>query len=278
MNNNLSKSLAALDAAADELLKKSTSDNTDKGDVKPDEVSQDNDVEKCDKPDGDNSLKKSDDNDDDKDKDADSDDDDADDSSDDEDTNKSLEDMQQDIMEDFKQDSDIANGAATSEFQAAMVAATAKSLGELQYDIHTNRNTSNQVAEVMAKSLQAVITANQQLRANNDKLVRRLNKLEKSLDKGFGDILDAIDNLSTQPAHTRKSVGSINVHDKDFAKSVNGTSNNDFESLSKGQVMTILTNELYSNNPQVRTEDIVSYESGAPLRDDLKTLVVSKCK
>ena len=276
MNNNLSKSLAALDAAADELLKKSTSNDTDKGDdVKPDEVSQDDEVKKCNKPDGDNNFKKSDDN---EDEDDDADSNDEDDDSSDEDTNKSLDDMQQDIIEDFKQDSDIANGAATSEFQAAIVAATAKSLGELQYDIHTNRNTSNQVAEVMAKSFQAVIAANQQLRADNDKLARRLNKLEKSLDKGFGDILDAIDNLSTQPAHTRKSIGSINVYDKDFAKSVNGISNNDFESLSKGQVMTILTNELYNNNPQVRTEDIVSYESGAPLRDDLKTLVVSKCK
>ena len=130
----------------------------------------------------------------------------------------------------------------------------------------------------MAKSFQAVIAANKQLQSDNDKLVRRINKLEKSLDKGLEDILNAIDGLSTQPAHTRKSVNSINVHDKDFSKSLTGISNNDFESLSKGQVMTVLTNELYSNNPQVRTEDIVSYESGAPLRDELKMLVVSKCK
>lgn len=270
MDNNLNKSLAALDAAADELLKKSNTDDADKEDVKPDEVSQDDDMEKCDKPDGDN-LKKSDDSGNDS---ADNDEDDS-----GEDTSKSLEDIQQDILEDFKQDADIANGAASSEFQAAMVAAIAKSLGELQYDIRQDNKSGNQVAEVLVKSFQAVIAANSQLRADNDKLTRRLNKLEKSLDKGFESILEAIDSLSTQPAHMRKSVSSINVYDKDFNKSVNGNEGvKGFESLSKSQVLTTLTNELYANNPEVRTQDIISYESGAPLREELKALVVSKCK
>ena len=271
MDNNLNKSLAALDAAADELLKKSNTDDADKDDVKPDEVSQDDDdMKKCDKPDGDNIKKSDDDNDD-------SADDDNDDS--DEDTNKSLEDIQQDIMEDFHQDADIANGTATSEFQAAMVAATAKSLGELQYDIRQNNKNDNQIAGILVKSFQAVIAANNQLRVDNDRLTRRLNKLEKSLDTGFENIMEAIDNLSTQPAHMRKSVSSINVYDKDFNKSVNGNGGvSGFESLTKSQVLTTLTNELYANNPEVRTQDIISYESGAPLREELKALVVSKCK
>lgn len=273
MDNNLNKSLAALDAAADELLKKSNTDDADKDDVKPDEVSQDDDMKKCDKPDGDNIKKSEDDSDDDSEDDS----DDSDDSG--EDTNKSLEDIQQDIMEDFHQDADIANGTATSEFQAAMVAATAKSLGELQYDIRQNNKNDNQIAEVLVKSFQAVIAANNQLRTDNDRLTRRLNKLEKSLDKGFESVMEAIDDLSTQPAHMRKSVSSINVHDKDFNKSVNGNGGvSGFESLTKSQVLTTLTNELYANNPEVRTQDIISYESGAPLREELKALVVSKCK
>lgn len=273
MSNNLNKSLAALDAAADELLKKSNSDDINKDgvkpDVKPDEVAQDDDMEKCDKPDGDNNLKKSD-----EDEDEEYDDQDA-----NEDTQKSLEDIQQDIADDFRQDEDIARGIDNSEFQAAVVAATAKSLGEIQYDIHSHQKSNNHVAEIMVKSFQAVIAANNQLRADNDKLSRRLSKLEKSLDKGFEGILDAIDSLSNQPAHIRKSVSSFNIHDRDFSKSLNGTAGTgSFESLSKSQVMTILTTELYANNPAVRTEDIISYESGAPLRDELKSLVVSKCK
>ena len=270
MENNLNKSLAALDAAADELLKKSNSDDADK-DIKPDDVSdddksKDDDIEKCDKPDGDN-LKKSDD------------DDSSDDADEDEgeDTEKSLEDIQQDIVEDFKQDSDIANGVATSEFQAAMVAALAKALGDIQYDMNNNIKSDNHATSILAKSLQAVIASNQQLRTDNDRLTRRLNKLEKSLNQGFEGVMEAIDNLSTQPAHIRKSVGSINIHDKDFSKSVAG-SGNSVESLTKSQVMSILTNELYANNPEVRAADIISYESGAPLRPELQSLVASKCK
>lgn len=284
MNNDLNKSLAALDAAADELLKKSNADTADKDDdLKPDDVSQDDDtegVQKCDKPDGDN-IKKGDkpDKDDIKKSDGDDEDEDSDDDEDDtdEDTSKSLEDIQQEIIDDFNQDGDIANGAATSEFQAAIVAATAKSLGELQYDLHQNNKNGNHIAGIMAKSLQAVIASNTQLRAENTKLTRRLNKLEKSLNTGFENLLDAIDSLSTQPAHMRKSVGSLNIYDKNFSQSLNGGIGG-FESLSKSQVMTVLTNELYASNPVVRTEDIISYESGAPLREELKSLVISKCK
>lgn len=285
MNNDLNKSLAALDAAADELLKKSNADTADKDDdLKPDDVSQDDDtegVQKCDKPDGDNikkgdkpdkdNIKKSDDADD---EDEDSEDD-ADDE--DEDTSKSLEDIQQEIIDDFNQDGDIASGAATSEFQAAIVAATAKSLGELQYDLRQSNKNDNHIAGIMAKSLQAVIASNTQLRAENTKLTRRLNKLEKSLNTGFENLLEAIDSLSTQPAHMRKSIGSLNIHDKNFSQSLNGGIGG-FESLSKSQVMSVLTNELYASNPAVRAEDIISYESGAPLREELKSLVISKCK
>lgn len=270
VNDTLNKSLAALDAAADELLKKSNSDDKD-DDVKPDDVSDDKgddkDLEKCDnKPDGDN-LAKSEDS-----------DDDDDDSDEGEDTEKSVDDIQSDLIREFQQDEDITKGMATSEFQAALVAATAKALSDMQYDMHNVNQADNKATTVLAKSLQAVIASNQQLRADNDKLARRVSKLEKSLDKGIESILEAVDGLSTQPAHMRKSVNSINVHEKDFAKSVSGTGNSSFDSLTKSQVMSILTNELYANNPEVRPADIISYESGAPLRQELQTLVASKCK
>ena len=270
---NLSKSLQALDSAADELLKKSNSD--DKEDIKPDDVSEDSssddkkdddkDVEKgctgnmCD-PDGDN-LKKS-----------------EPDAAETEEVKKSLENFQEDVKDSFNADEDISKGVDTSEFQAALVTSTVKALGEMQYDLYNNQKNSAKATDVLAKSLQAVIASNTSLKAENDKLNRRITKLEKSLEKGIESVLTALDELSTQPAHMRKSVGSINVHDKDFNKSVNGEGTNDFDSLSKGQVMTILNNELYAGNSMVQPSDIISYESGAPLRPELKTLVVNKSK
>jgi hypothetical protein len=131
----------------------------------------------------------------------------------------------------------------------------------------------------MAKSMQAVLLSNKSLSAENEALKRRVNKLEKSISMGFDKVLDAIDTISTEPAHQRKSMASINVHDKDFNKSLNGSGDvGGFESLSKSQVLNVLNNELYSGNQLVTAQDIISYESGAPLRVELQPLVMSKCK
>ena len=289
MMDNLSKSLAALDAAAEEMLKKSK--NTD--DIKPNDVSDSDDsddtVEKCDTPDGDNAVKKSDDCDGDncddvqKSDDVDEGDDavqKSDDTDDDEDSDddESLEDVQKSIEDDFQSDVDIIKGIENSEFQAAMIATLVKSLGEIQYDINQNKRAASTTSAVLAKSLQAALATNQKLMADNEKLVRRVNKLEKSLSQGFEKVMDAIDGISVEPAHVRKSVSTINVHDRNFQKSLGSDSVGGFENLSKSQIVNVLTNELYAGNQLVSPADIISVESGAPLRQELRDLVANKCK
>lgn len=273
----LSKSFEDLDIAADELLKKSTNkDNLNPEDISDDSDDEDSDksIKKC-SPDGDNIKKSKSTSDDDEDSDDNSDnDEDSDDDSDD--IKKSLESFQSDTYIDFNKDEDISKGIESSEFQAALVTSIVKALGEIQYDFYNKAKTENIINDVIAKSLRAVISSNTNLKAENDKLTRRITKLEKSLEKGFSNILDAIDSISTQPSYTRKSVGSINVFDKDFNKSINGNKANDISSLSKGEVLNILNNELYSGNSLVQPSDIISYESGAPLRPELYKLVVSK--
>lgn len=283
--DNLSKSLQALDAAADELLQKSKAVDEDNDNLNPDEVSEKDakpeTIQKCDNPDGDNVKKGEDcadgDCDDNVQKSEDTEDsDDA--PADEEPVSKSLEDTQQSVEDDFRADPDIVKGIENSEFNAAMIATLVKSLGEIQYDISQSKKSSDSSTAILAKSLQASLSTNQKLMAENDKLIRRVNKLEKSLDQGFEKILDAIDSMSAEPAHTRKSLESISVHDKDFSKSLGSTSVGGFDSLSKGQVMSILTNELYSGNAAVSANDVIGYESGAPLSPELKALVASKCK
>lgn len=279
----LEKSLKDLDQATEELLKKSKSDDVTPTDISDDDTESNEDDtadvkkgENCDNcEDGvkksdncEDSVKKSD-NDDSNDDDSDEDDD--------EDVKKSLDDFQTDATLDFQADPDISVGIQNSEFQAAIVATLAKALSEIQYDIYNNKKSGDNVSATLVKSLKAIITTNDILRAENDKLSRRVAKLEKSLNKGFGEILDAIDTLSTQPASVRKSVNSISVHDRDFNKSLNGTGAG-FESLSKAQVLSILNTEIYSGNPAVSATDIISFESGAPLRPEVQTLVMNKCK
>ena len=281
MRTALNKSLMALDSAADELLLKSQ-----KADVDPDEVSDDSadddddanednadksvkksrkkkaandDMEKCD------SLKKSDDDDDD--------DEDEDDNTDEvEKARKSIDNIQEVMTRDFYTDEDIASGAATSEFQAAMVQAITKSLSEIQYDIHSSARSNDSVAEVMAKSINAIVGANLRLQENTEKLTKRISKMEKSIRS----LSESLDSMASTPAYSRKSVDSISVHDRNFAKSISGSTG--FESLSKSQVLSVLNTELYSGNPEVQPTDIISFESGAPLRPELQALVTRKCK
>lgn len=306
LNDKLSKSLADLDAAADELLKKSADTEADEEkdkdnepapediadaapakDEEKDKDSEDTDLEKCGA--NCNKLTKSEESEEAKDepveeKTEDKEDeensesnDNAEEGENEEDTTK--EDVEKSVKDDFTANENISKALQSSEFQAAMVDVLVKSLSEIEYSMHSSSKDQEKATSVMAKSMQAVLLSNKSLSAENEALKRRVNKLEKSISMGFDKVLDAIDTISTEPAHQRKSMANINVHDKDFNKSLNGSGAiGGFESLSKSQVLSVLNNELYSGNQLVTAQDIISYESGAPLRVELQPLVMSKCK
>lgn len=182
------------------------------------------------------------------------------------------------IRSEFTDNDTIAKGVKSSEFLSAMVDVVAKSMADVQFDLLHQGHVSEGATDVLAKSLSAVIMSNQALKSDNDRLTRRVNRLEKSIKRGFDRVMDSLDEISVQPAGLRKSVASIDVHDRSFAKSLNGSvDQGGFESLSKSQVLTTLNNELYAGNASVSPQDIVAFESGAPLRSDLQALVVSKC-
>lgn len=190
---------------------------------------------------------------------------------------KTPEEIEKSLKDDFEAEEPIKTAIEQSEFMAAVVDVLSKSMSEVQYDTQNANRAQAQATEVLSKSLQAVIGMNQQLSAENEKLTRRINKLEKSIEMGFEKVMDSLDEISLQPAHMRKSMASVSVHDRDFGSSINGTpAPTGFEALNKSQVMTILNNELYAGNQNVTPQDIISYESGAPLRQDLQLLVASK--
>lgn len=299
----LSKSLEELDAVADELLAKSkaAADSKDDEELAPEDVSsdaeetdskdeteeeEDEDVKKsCNCPK--NKLTKSDDEDseDDIEKcDANGDVADVKKSEDAEDEDEGDEtpdegDIEKSLQDDFEANDLIKSGIENSEFMAAVVEVLTKSLSDVQYDMQHQKRVNEASSEIMAKSMQAVLQANATLQATNDRLTRRINKIEKSMSQGFDRIMDSLDEIASQPAGMRKSLASIDVHDRDFGSSLNGQPvSAGFESLSKSQVLSTLQNELMSGNTSVTPQDIIGYESGAPLRTDLQTLVANKCK
>lgn len=290
----LTKSLAELDSAADELLAKSKAAEDDGGNgdeekLTPEEVSDDStatpdseegagegndddDLEKCNCKDG---VKKSDEP-----EQLDDGDNNDDESGEEEpEEEQTADEMEKSLKDDFQANEVIAQGMENSEFFSAVVEVLTKSLSDVQYDTMTAAKEAGAANDVLAKSMNAMIVANAALRADNERLTRRINKLEKSISQGFDKIMDSLDKMSSQPAHMRKSMRAVNVHDKDFGASLDGVQTaGGFDSLSKSQVMTILNSELYGGNPNVLPTDIISYESGAPLRPDLQALVASKSK
>lgn len=302
MSKKLTKSLAELDAAADALLAKSMKAEDSQGDgseeeISPEEVSDnvtapksedaDNaDADKDKEPESEDKeeeepVEKSEKSDEDLQK---SDEEEGEEPSEEGneeegEEEKSPEEIEKSIRDDFEADDTIRKSIETSEFYAAMVDVLTKSLGDMQYDVQSQGRQSASANEVLAKSLNAMIQTNATLRADNERLTRRINKLEKSMSQGFDKVMDALDDISSQPSHMRKSMASINVHDRDFGSSINGQKVvGGFESMSKAQVLSVLNNEMFAGNQNVTAQDIISYESGAPLRQDLQSLVASKCK
>lgn len=289
----LTKSLAELEAAADELLAKSKAaedmqdDKKKDDDVNPAEISDDSvtpvgaDSAAEDKTDTDENedVKKSEQPEEDIEKSEDTGTEDEGETEEDEpeDEDATPEDIEKSLKDDFEANSDIKKGMDSSEFLSAIVEVLTKSMGDIQYDLVAGNKNSQKSTDVLAKSLQAALVANQALQAENERLTRRFNKLEKSVTMGFDKVMDALDDISSQPVGMRKSM--VSVHDRDFDRSVNGVKTlGGIESLNKSQVLGILNNELYSGNQNVTASDIISYESGAPLRPDLQAIVASKCK
>lgn len=307
--NGLAKSLAELDELADETLMKSSAaeDTQDKDeDVKPEEISDDstdtdadaesNDAEDTKDEESNDEVKKSGDVEDITDgaDDADmekscggcddtkkSEDSEeipaADEEAEDEDEAADEEEVEKSIRDDFAADERIQKGMEASEFLGAIVEVISKSLSDVQYDVISGQKTQAGATDILAKSLKASLDMNAQLREDNARLTRRINKIEKSMASGFDRIMDSLDEISSQPVGMRKSVGSMQVIDRNFGASIEGTPvKGGFDSLNKSTVMDILTREMYAGNPSVSTSDIIGYESGAPLRQDLQQLVVSK--
>lgn len=305
--SNLAKSLADLDAAADELLNKSVkSDNQDelspediadssaepvepdeekgaefKEDKKKGKKKPDNLPEEEPKESEDEELDKSEDEEDDEEAvEVKPEEDNLEDADEEEDEEYEIE---KSIRKDFETNPAIAKGMEASEFLGAIVEVLSKGLTDVQKNIDLNGHTQEGANEVLAKSLQASLKANtslieenEKLRADNARISRRITKLEKSMGEGFEKLVDMLDEISSQPT-MRKSM--VSVHDRNFGASIEGhpvAQKTGFESLSKSQVMNVLTNELFAGNPNVTNSDIIGYESGAPLRSDLQQLVVNK--
>lgn len=266
-------SLSDLDALADELLVKSEEtseledkEKPDKEDVKPEDIAEGAE-ESEDKPEESKEDEEPEEKEEDKEE------------PDEEPEEESKEDMEKSLQSDFAERSEIQQGMEASEFLTAVVDVLSKSLCDVQYEVRGGFDSQVEANSILAKSLKATLQMNSQLAEENRQLKAQMESLEKSITNGFVNIMGAIEEIGSQPASVRKSVKSVSIQDRDFVASSNGyVKPSGFESLSKSQVIGVLETEMIQGNPLVTPSDIIGYESGAPLREELKALVSSKTR
>lgn len=193
-----------------------------------------------------------------------------------------LEDLEKSFQNDFESNDDIKKSIDESEFLSAVTEVIAKSLAEVVFNLQDSSEKSSVSNDVLAKSIHASIGLNKSmkeelmlLKSQNDELKAQNEALVKSMEKGFEDITTMMtqkfEEISHQPASLQKSVRNISVNDRNFQKSIGGSEA--VNNLSKSEVLNKLTGLMYSGNAMVTPSDIVSYESGAPLRPELVQLI-----
>lgn len=181
------------------------------------------------------------------------------------------EELEKSISNEFTAVESVAKSMEASEFLSAVVEILTKSLADVHYELQAGADTAQQSTTVLVKSLKASLELNKSLRTELSESSTLLKSVMGSLDELRGMVSDVL----AQPVAVRKSVSNIQVMDKDFNRSLSGNASNAIDTLSKSQIMDVLSSELYKGNPSVSTQDIISYESGAPLRPELVTLVTN---
>lgn len=191
-----------------------------------------------------------------------------------------VEDLQKSHQQNFNNEGSIAKSVEASEFLAAITEVLSKALGQNSFDLIQLKDTQNTSNDVLAKSLQASLQANSNLqseiaavRAENADLKKSIGAMTETLE----GIAGKLDDIGHQPTAMRKSVNNIQVMDKNFTKSLDSGASS-LDNLSKSEVMGMLSAEMYSGNPVITPTDIISYESGAPLRAEVAAVLATKLR
>lgn len=190
-------------------------------------------------------------------------------------TEESESEEAEDVEKSFKDNETIQKSIEASEFLETMVEMIVKSLSDTQTTLQKSQTNSQSALDILAKSLGANLRQGEAMKQQIEAGMQSLQKsISEQMDTMKSEILAELEEFSHQPASARKSVKNVNVQERDFHKSL-GQPAGDMQ-LSKSEVMSILNSELYSGNTMVTPTDIISYESGAPLRPEIQRLVMSK--
>lgn len=191
---------------------------------------------------------------------------------------KSDDDTEAGIRKSFTDDPDIAESLKSGAFAASIVDVLVKSLAIQSKKIDEVAQTVTKLAGINADFAKSVVS---DFSAGSDDVTERLNEIDKSFKDGLAEIKTALSELAPA-APMRKSVSGIAVQDRDFHASVEGvpaqaaSGATNIDAMPKRQVLEMMTKSLMSGESSpINTMDIIGFESGSPLRSEVKSYLES---
>lgn len=252
LNEVLDKSLAEVEALADEVLAKSEeaieeiekseegADEIDKA-LNPEDVSE-GEV-------GSDDTKK-----DDKKKDKDEDDEDE---NEEEDGDEDGEVTQKSFNDYVEENEDITKALEVSDFLSEFTRIHGAVIDGLRGDVEKSLNTSTQTSTVLAKSFNAIM-----------KSQNALAESQKELSKSIQGIQERLDHVEKQPVGRKAQ---ISVMEKSFNHSAGIEEVS--EEMSKSEKLSKLSDMVMAGENGVTINDVVSYESSGTLRPEIEELL-----
>lgn len=188
--------------------------------------------------------------------------------------------LEKSIRDNFMENPDISRETDNSNVMLALVEVMSKSFADLAVDIKgyvDDRFNEALGGDTMNKSMMANMKGTETLlnrMATQTRLVKSMGEQLEDMMGAISDVANQLESFSHTP-NMRKSVQTnTQVRDRNFQKSLGNTGG--IESLSKSEILGALTAELQAGSTQVSAQDIISVESGAPLRPELASLVMRR--
>jgi len=174
--------------------------------------------------------------------------------------------LKKSISKKFNSKGEISEAMEVSDFLAAVVEATSESLGDMAIKLEKSLQNNYSTVSVLAKSFTSIVKSQKGILKQQESL----GKLLKSISKKMDDLNERVEEIEQQPT-MRKSIPNVNIVNRNFQKSLG-----EEQPLSKSQILQSLMSMYEQGDSGVTTSDIITFESGAPLRPELLAKVRSR--
>jgi len=174
------------------------------------------------------------------------------------DTGDEGDDTSKSMKEALMEQEDVQKALEVSEFLLALTEATSDAIENVHKSVNDSISGQGKVNEVLIKSINSIAKA-------QSSVIKAMNGIQANITT----IVERLDGIERTPT-VRKSVSTapINVVERPLAKSVGAAEGSN---LTKSQICSKMSDMLMKGDTVITPMDILSFESGAALRPEVKS-------